>query len=122
MQISTSKFFLVATVAFGLSACADGVPTGLYHLTDGSPDATIKIVNASGEPLQSLHLEGCKTFTKELVLVSNGVYKEPGTESWTLPADSGKCVMVQAYVNSRDAYYTENIRLTPGDTNLVIVK
>ncbi len=122
MQLSTIKFIFTATIAFALSGCGDGVPTGVYNLTNGSPDATIKVVNASGQPLQSLRLEGCNTFTKELVLVEGGVYKQPGTESWTLPADSGKCVAVRAYVNSRDAYFAENIRLVPGDANMVYVK
>lgn len=122
MRISTSKFFSTAAIALALSGCADGVPTGVYSLTDGTPDATIKVVNASGQPLQSLRLEGCSTLAKELVLVEGGVSKQPGAESWSLPADSGKCVSVRAYVTSRDGYFAENLRLTPGDTNIVYVK
>lgn len=121
MQLSISKIIAAATMAVTLSACADGVPTGLYSATDGAPDATIKLINASGQPLQSLRLEGCYTFTKELVLVEGGVSKQGGADSWSVPADSGKCVLVRGYVNSRDAYFSENLRITPGD-NVVYVK
>lgn len=121
MNISIVKVISAAAVGAFLSAC-DGVPIKPYPLTAGSPDATLKIVNASGAPLRYLSIEGCYTFAQETFLVDGGVYKQPGVESWSLPADSGKCMLVTAYVNSRDAWFSDKFTLAPGQTYTVNVQ
>ncbi|AVW91211.1 hypothetical protein [Celeribacter baekdonensis] len=121
MITPTLKPLAALAVAATLAAC-DGVPIPDYPLSkSGAPESTLEIVNASGQPLRSLSYEGCNSLAKQTVLI------EPGgppsdKDRWVFPADSGQCILVSAYSVARDAYFSDTVRLVPGQTSTVMVR